>query len=123
MGEALTNQPVAHAHTVMLSAAAPEVRVGTCQVDGGYREVPSTVPSIGQKLYYYSSSMDTWLSCQVTQVSLQGDIMLDVKPGAWITKDQQTTDVRPRGAEETLPPLSRAAFSATAAPASNSSPA
>jgi hypothetical protein len=85
-----------------------------CQTETFPMVPVSEVPSIGQRVQYLSSSMGCWLQCVVTQVSLDGKIMLDVKPGAWITREQQATSIRPINAVDGCTPQTNATVAAPA---------
>jgi len=45
---------------------------------------------VGQAVYYRSTTHRRWLQCRVTRVDpISGSIMLDVKPGCWISFEEQ----------------------------------
>merc|ERR1719373_859644 len=37
--------------------------------------------------------MGCWMQCVITQISGDGNIMIDAKPGVWITREQQATSI------------------------------
>lgn len=50
----------------------------------------------GDKADYYSSQRRVWLNCEITDVSDRGEVQVSVKPGVWISKGTQKTNLRQR---------------------------
>jgi len=48
----------------------------------------------GQRVEYYSTTAGKWIQCIVTNVESGGGVQLDVKPGAWIFKEEQPGRIR-----------------------------
>lgn len=62
--------------------------------DSDYPENPVYV--VGMKAEYYSITFGRWLSCMVTMVDETcGSVMIDVKPGYWLTLERQGKCLRP----------------------------
>lgn len=54
--------------------------------------------ALGQQLEYNSPSLGAWIPCVVTHVNpSSGAIMVNVKAGQWLTKEQQAVALRPAG--------------------------
>lgn len=66
---------------------------GNAQDDKYYQKGGNNIKwSKGNKAEYKSSR--GWISCKVTDVSREG-VMLDVKPGVWLSERQQQAQMRP----------------------------
>lgn len=51
---------------------------------------------IGDLVEFWSNSHNDWLPAHVKNVDASGRIIIDLKPNTWISKDEQSTKVRPR---------------------------
>lgn len=50
----------------------------------------------GDLAEYWSVSHNQWLPATITSVEADGSVMIDLKPGTWISKQEQATRIRPR---------------------------
>lgn len=50
----------------------------------------------GDKADYYSSQRRVWLNCEITDANDRGEVQVSVKPGVWISKGTQKTNLRQR---------------------------
>jgi len=51
----------------------------------------------GDDAEYYSASYGQWVPCKITDVNSAGDVQVSVKPGAWLNKQLQETNLRKAG--------------------------
>eukprot|EP00931_Biecheleriopsis_adriatica_P066352 TRINITY_DN4072_c1_g2_i1.p1 TRINITY_DN4072_c1_g2~~TRINITY_DN4072_c1_g2_i1.p1 ORF type:complete len:470 (-),score=88.06 TRINITY_DN4072_c1_g2_i1:67-1476(-) len=63
----------------------------------------------GDLVEYYSNTHSAWLPAVVTSVDAEGRVVLDVKPGTWMSREQQSQQLRPRS--EAPPPARQAVCS------------
>eukprot|EP00747_Dinoflagellata_sp_TGD_P144130 gnl/TRDRNA2_/TRDRNA2_176460_c3_seq9.p1 gnl/TRDRNA2_/TRDRNA2_176460_c3~~gnl/TRDRNA2_/TRDRNA2_176460_c3_seq9.p1 ORF type:complete len:563 (+),score=112.99 gnl/TRDRNA2_/TRDRNA2_176460_c3_seq9:92-1780(+) len=50
----------------------------------------------GDLVEYHSSTHKDWLPAKVNDVDSKGSILINLKPNAWISKEEQSTKIRPR---------------------------
>lgn len=50
----------------------------------------------GDLAEYWSVSHNQWLPATITNTDADGSVMIDLKPGTWISKHEQATRIRPR---------------------------
>lgn len=92
----------------VLDASPDPLPLGGTPADSSAAEL--RVP--GCPLEYYSLTHGRWIPCAVTQLDAPtGAVIIDLKPGVWISREQQATCVRP------LPGMSPQAFPRGPAPA------
>lgn len=61
----------------------------------GNRSFVAVAPMPGQQMEYYSKTTSSWVACAVSKVDASsGSIMIDIKPGTWITVPQQISCMR-----------------------------
>jgi len=80
-------------------AAAPvqSFKVEAKALEGPFAEKAGTYKK-GDLVEYQSTAHKSWLPATITNVDLDGNIMLDLKPNTWISKEKQASVVRPRTA-------------------------
>lgn len=62
------------------------------------------VYNTGDLVEYYSSTHQSWIAAAITGVDGEGSVVLDVKPNSWLSREQQSQQVRPRtGARQAGP--------------------
>lgn len=49
----------------------------------------------GDAVEYYSEKKGRWVQACITNIDTTGNVMIDVKPGAWLSVDQQAAKLRP----------------------------
>lgn len=62
----------------------------------------------GDLVEYLSTAHKSWLPAKVINTNASGSIIIDLKPNTWITRDEQTSRVRPRADESKPQPAARA---------------
>merc|ERR1719191_1571040 len=62
--------------------------------------VKNAMLQVGGSVLYKSTTLNTWMETQVAAVDPQsGSIQVNLKPGVWISADEQATRIRPTGTE------------------------
>lgn len=77
-----------------------EVQARKIRIPGSY--------SVGQDVEFYSVSSKQWVPCKVTHVEPSGSVQVEVKPGTWISLEEQAQRMRvPAAAPTQSPPQSK----------------
>jgi NIMA (never in mitosis gene a)-related kinase len=50
----------------------------------------------GDLVSYHSSTHQAWLPAKINNIDSKGSIRIDLKPGTWISKEEQSRKIRPR---------------------------
>jgi len=80
--------------------------------------VHSALFAVGQQVEYYSTTKRIWFACTIMHLdSASGAVMVSVKPGHWIAREQQRSCIRLPGANPAATKPAAAAAAAAVAPA------